>query len=129
VLSCIFFALTGFGVAVGANEPAFVKVVVLVNNTGGGTAQPSDFLVQLGLGYGSADPWSFDGSSKGTVSHVPPGTLPIHVSRNTQIENIPYSIQFSGDCVGKSEFAAGQIAISPGDKKTCIISAIYPNFD
>ena len=38
------------------------------------------------------------------------------------------SIDFSGDCVGKG-LAYGEVRIQQGDKKTCIVTASYIEFD
>jgi hypothetical protein len=109
---------------VAASGPAFLKVIVLVNNTGGGTAQPSSFEIYID---GDAEPPYITGSQKGSISLLTPGTHTIEV-RNIIISNIPYSTEFSGNCIGKG-LKSGEIAIKPGDKKTCIITLSYPNFD
>jgi hypothetical protein len=107
----------------GAN-PAFLKVIVLVNNTGGGTAQPSDFSVWID---DPAEPNSFVGLIKGTIVLAGPGTHEISIN-DIIINNVPYALEFSGNCVGIG-LQTGEVVIKPGDKKTCIITASYPNFE
>jgi hypothetical protein len=107
------------------SEAAFMKVIMLVNNTGGGTAQPSDFTIRVD---GAAEPWNFVGSHKGTLVLVGPGTHEVSMLYGIIVNEVPYAIEFSGNCVTKS-LTTGEIAIKPGDRKTCIITATYPNFD
>ena len=51
------------------NKPAFLKIVVRVNNTAGGTATPSDFQFSL-LG---TDAFRVYGSETGTIVTLPNG--------------------------------------------------------
>jgi len=114
-------------------EPSYLKVVVLVNNTGGGTAKPSDFKVDLDednsgvlLPTNNAQPSSFAGSAKGVISVLLPGKYIVKID-NLIINDTPYSLDFSGDCLGKG-LTGAEVVIQPSDKKTCIITASYPNF-
>jgi hypothetical protein len=101
--------------------PSFLKVIVRVDNTGGGTAKPSDFTITMDLAT-NALPFSFDGSEKGTiVSMNAQGTYELSVDQKESV-TISYGKSFSGDCTG------GMYTINPGDKKTCVVTMIYPGF-
>lgn len=125
------FILLGTSSAFGQIKPAFLKVLVLVNNTGGGDAQPSDLHVSIltsdgSSAMGSVKPDNYDGSTNGTLSSAVPGVYTVDLGNNI-IKGEPYSIDFSGDCVVKGT-SYGEIRIQPGDKKTCIITASYIKF-
>jgi hypothetical protein len=124
ISSSAFILLNGISAVFGSSHPSFLKVIVLVNNTGGGTAQPSDFMVNLGYG---AQPSMIYGSSKGIVSNVGQGTLRMMVFA-AGANNKAYALEFSGDCTSTG-LRSAEVGIQPGDKKTCIITATYPNFD
>ena len=139
IIFCIFFLSFAFFLfssssVLGQVKPAFLKVLVLVNNTGGGNAQPSDFYVTIvntdafgGMAFGKVDPPSYEGSTNGTLSSALQGTYGVDLGNNI-IKGEPYSIDFSGDCVGKG-LAYGEVRIQQGDKKTCIVTASYIEFD
>lgn len=131
-LSGAFILLSASSSVGGSIQSAFLKVVVLVNNTGGGTAQPSDLAVTIGVSEGGAaigkvEPWSYDGSTNGTISSAVQGVYLVDLGNNI-IKGEPYSLDFSGDCAAKS-LASGEVRILPGDKKTCIVTASYIKFD
>jgi hypothetical protein len=116
--------------AVQTNKSSFLKVIVLVKNTGSASAKPSDFTVQVYTdppvpANNEAHPDHFYGSDKGTISVIIPGTYVVGV--NDMINNIPYSIVFSGNCVSKGLNTA-EVALNPGDKHTCTITASPANF-
>jgi hypothetical protein len=106
------------------SEAAFLKVILIVNNTGGGTAQPADFSIYVD---GAAEPSYFPGSTKGKIVLVGPGTHQVYMT-STIVNEVPYALDFSGNCVSKG-LKEGEVAIKSGDRKTCIINASYPNFD
>ena len=103
-------------------QPAFIKLVVLVNNTGGGTAQPSDFRVDVIPG----NPSYFYGSENGTIVAVEKGNHSVLSASNT-IQGVTYGTTFSGDCVPTTQDNA-EVSINSGEKKTCTITKVYPNF-
>jgi hypothetical protein len=113
--------------AVSTNEPAFLKVIVRVNNTGGGTAVPSDFDITV-IGD-NVSPSNFKGSDNGTIVSLAPGDF--YVMSSKIINGISYGTSFSGDCAYRSEQPYGGTGaghIRGGERKTCIVTEIYPNF-
>lgn len=108
------------------NIPSFVKVVVRVNNTGGGTAQPSDFRVYL-LGDNNPSPGLFDGSEEGTiVSMTGKGEYTVDIIQD--YSNVNYGESFSGDCVLDS-LGRGSASIDEGERQTCIATMVFPSFN
>ena len=87
-----------------------ITTIVNVVNTGGGTANPSDFTVSL---YGSLDPatTTFKGSASGTVENIDPENYQVTVSAKTN-----YTFTYSTDCSG---------TLNAGDSKTCTITETY----
>jgi hypothetical protein len=131
-LSCAFILFSAISTAAGQQQGGFLKVIVLVNNTGGGSAQPSDLSVTIenpdgGAAYTKVDPTNYDGSTNGTISSAVQGTYLVDLGNNV-IKGEPYSLDFSGDCVGKG-LSWGEVRVQPGDKKTCIVTASYVRFD
>jgi hypothetical protein len=110
-------------------QPSFLKVIVRVDNTGGGTAVPNDFHIFV---YGNnPSPASFDGSESGTIVTLGVGNYSVETSHSSN--GITYGVIYSGDCSpNKGEFASlgyGGGSIREGDKKTCTLTEIYPNFN
>lgn len=116
--------------AADTNRSSLLKVVVRVNNPAGEGIQPSSFYVSI---YGKdgfhhpdlAHPDVFYGSANGTISTIVPGTYILHV--NDMINGVPYSLEFSGNCIGKGLNVAN-VVIKPGDKVTCMVTASPANF-
>ena len=112
-----------------SNLPAFVNVILHVNNTGGGTAIPSDFNV---VEYGThANPGMFAGSEKGTIVAMDPGSYSLSIIPNKNL-NTTYGTSYSGSCalnMGWYEtMGMGGAKIRAGEKQICTITEIFPNF-
>ena len=105
-----------------SQQPAFLKVIVHVNNTGGGTAQPSDFRVDVIPG----NPSYFYGSEEGTIVAVENGNHSVLSPFNT-VNGATYGTSFSGACIHSGQDQA-RVSIGPGEKEICTITKIYPNF-
>jgi hypothetical protein len=106
--------------------PSFLKVIVHVDNTGGGTAKPSDFTVEI-WGDNDADPWHFDGSTAGTISAMKgDGDYQIKIVQKSGVTP-SYGVTFSGDCK-IDESGHGFSTIDAGDRNTCIATMIHPGF-
>src|SRR5215211_3470559 len=113
--------------AVTPNIPSFVKVVVRVNNTSGGSAQPSDFSVYI-LGDNNPRPGLFDGSEEGTiVSMTGKGEYSVDIFPK-ESSNVNYGVSFSGDCVLDSS-GHGSASIDEGERQTCIGTMVFPSFN
>lgn len=114
--------------ALDVNRPSFLKVIIRVDNTGGGTAKPSDFTAQI-LADNDPNPGLATGSENGTiVAMTGSGTYGINMIQYNK--SVPtYGVSFSGDCKltpEKLTLAGG--TINSGDKQTCIITMIFPGF-
>ena len=66
------------------DQPAFIKFIGLVNNTGGGTAQPSDFRVDVTAAY----PSFFYGSENGTIVGAEKRKPDLKLSTGNTIEGV-----------------------------------------
>lgn len=105
--------------------PSFLKVVVRVDNTGGGTAKPTDFEIFIHANN-NPDPWHLYGSDSGTVvAMTGRGTYEVDVRQDSL--KTKYGKFFSGDCK-LNESGNGSDSINSGDKKTCIVTMTFPNF-
>jgi hypothetical protein len=111
------------------NIPSFVKVVVPVNNTGGGTAQPSDFSIRM-YADNNPKPYDFDGSEQGTiVSMTGKGNYSVSISQKDTLKPT-YGVSFSGDCaLDSSGSGRGSASIDEGGRQTCIATMVFPNFN
>jgi hypothetical protein len=108
------------------NGPAFLKVIVRVDSTGGGTAKSSDFRVTI-LGDNNPKPSMFDGSAEGTIASMTgDGYYEIIVAQKSNA-TASYGLTFSGDCK-LNESGRGTSNITAGDRNTCIATMIYPGF-
>jgi hypothetical protein len=106
--------------------PFFLRVTVRVDNTGGGTAKPSDFTVTVG-GDNNPNPYMFDGSAEGTVvAMTGDGIYFVNIDQKTGVTP-SYGVTFSGDCK-LNESGSGTSNIAAGDRNTCIATMIYPGF-
>ena len=116
------------------NRPSFLKVIVRVDNTGGGTAKPSDFWVRT-YGDNHPQPFEFDGSENGTVVAMNgQGAYSIDVFQRDSVTTT-YGKSFSGDCKLDSslttDYASSGEAdgtINSGDRLTCTVTMIFPGF-
>jgi hypothetical protein len=113
---------------VNPDEPSFLKVIVNVINTGGGTASPGDFDITI---YGNnPHPSSFKGSQAGTISTMGGGKYSVSVSQGS--DDVPYGTKYSGDCALNqglyTNLGYGGGSLAPGEKNTCTVTMIYPNF-
>jgi hypothetical protein len=60
--------------------PAFLKVVILVDNTGGSSAKSSDFTIDMRHSSTAPFPSIFDGSQNGTIVAMNvPGDYAVYV--------------------------------------------------
>ena len=118
------------------NSPAFVKVIILVNNTGGGSANPRDFTVDV-TGDNSPKPNLFDGSEIGTIVTMGPGSYSIEVTPKDAVTGT-YGTSYSGNCalnvgyfeerVGSGAIGQGGAHIRAGERQICTITEIFPSF-
>lgn len=102
--------------AIGNNsQPSFLKVVVLINDSG---VINSPFFGQFPVDIKGPDisPNHFYGSDTGTISRAIPGTYIISISIDG-----PFTTEFSGNCTGKASEEA-QIVIKQAFKYTCMIT-------
>jgi hypothetical protein len=110
------------------NKPAFLKIVVRVNNTAGGTATPSDFQFSL-LG---TDAFRIYGSETGTIVTLPNGGHYSIFPVTKVVNGIAYGFAVSGgDCRYEYNSFLGATAsgtIKPGEKHTCVITEIAAFF-
>jgi hypothetical protein len=112
-----------------STAPAFLKVTVRVDNTGGGTAVPSDFRIDI-ASSDNPSPSRFQGSQDGTIVTLNAGDYSVESSHD--VNGITYGTAYSGDCVlnkgyyTDSGYAGG--LLHGGDRQTCIVTEIYPNF-
>src|ERR1051326_1592590 len=114
------------------NLPAFVKVVVRVNNTGGGKAQAYNFTISV-TGNKYPTPSSFDGSVKGTIVAMEAGNYSIAITpKNSVNSTYTYGTSSSGNCalyVGYfTNLGQGGAKIRAGEKQVCIVTETFPNF-
>jgi hypothetical protein len=106
--------------------PSFLKVIVQVDNTGGGTAKPSDFSISI-VADNNANPAGFDGSTAGTMAAMTgDGHYQVAISQKGSVTP-SYGVTFSGDCK-LNEIGRGAGNIASGDRKTCIATMIFPDF-
>ena len=110
------------------NKPAFLKIIVRVNNTGGGNASPSDFRFSL-LG---TDTFQIYGSESGTIVTLSNGGHYTIYPSTKVVDGVAYGFSVSGgDCRYDNNSFLGASAvgtIKPGGKHICIITEIAPNF-
>jgi hypothetical protein len=108
--------------------PSFLKVVILVDNTGGGSAKSSDFTVYI-TGP-SPSPGSVHGSEDGSIVAMDlSGIFGVDVTPKDPV-NANYGKSYSGDCKYDVDDVVtayeGYGSIKVGDKKTCIITMVAP---
>jgi len=116
--SGFFLFITEIPIIFGIDPPSYLKVIILINNTGVTAVEPSEFCV---YGFGGT-PGEICPNSEQKISLVPAGSLTL--SMRAQYQDIPVISDFSGDCVAKS-YSSGEVKINPGDKKTCVIDVNF----
>jgi hypothetical protein len=113
------------------NSPSFVKVILRVDNTGGGTAKPQDFDINIS-GDNYPAPTHFSGSQNGTiVAMTGKGSYSVSVTQNSG--SVTYGKSYSEGChlnTGPIVLGGGSggSTIKDGEKQTCIVTMVYPIF-